>query len=252
MPGVISSGSSGVAPSDQRQIHMPAVVTPGPSADEASGTVDGKSGTGFFIGDDGTLLTAAHVASGCGRMQVISQYVARSWVTPVALDREHDIAILKAAGVRPPAVVHLASVAPSGGKLFITGFPAAATLTTPSETWAVLENEKLPGDVGALTNPRDLLWLSAPDVSHGYSGGPIFDPRSGAVVGLVKGEVDGGYLRLVRDMPTTGVAIGPGIASIAALVRQAAPYAAVSLAAASGDAGLEGVRRATVHVLCWR
>jgi hypothetical protein len=148
-------------------------------------------------------------------------------------------------------VVRLAPSAPASGKLFIIGYPASATLTEPAETWAVMENEKFPNNIGSLTNPRDLLWMSAPDVTHGYSGGPIFDPRSGAVVGLVKGEVDGGYLRLVRDMPTTGIAIGPGIASIAALVRREVPYAAVSLASAPGDAGVEGLRRATVHVLCW-
>jgi S1-C subfamily serine protease len=251
LPKVISGGGSGAAPTDQREIHIPAVVTPTQSADQASGNADGKAGTGFFISDDGTLLTAAHVASGCGRMQIISQYVARSWVSSVATDQEHDIAILRAEGVRPPAVVRLASVAPPTGKLFITGFPATASLTVPAETWAVMENDKFPANVGSLTDPRDLLWMSAPDVSHGYSGGPIFDPRSGAVVGLVKGEVDGGYLRLVRDMPTTGIAIGPGIASIAALVRREVPYAAVSLAASPGDAGLDGLRRATVHVLCW-
>jgi S1-C subfamily serine protease len=251
LPKVITGSDSGAAPTDPQQIHMPAVVSPTQSADAGSGDADGKAGTGFFISDDGTLLTAAHVASGCSRMQIISKYVARSWVSPVATDEDHDIAILKASGVRPPAVVRLASAAPTGGKLFITGYPASASLTVPAETWAVLENDKFPTNVGSLTNPRDLLWMSAPDVTHGYSGGPIFDPRSGAVVGLVKGEVDGGYLRLVRDMPTTGIAIGPGIASIAALVRREAPYVAVNLAASPGDSGLEGLRRATVHVLCW-
>jgi len=251
LPGVINGSTSGAGPADQREIHMPAVVTPSQSADEAVGDSDGKAGTGFFISDDGTLLTAAHVASGCSRMQIISKYMARSWVSPVATDQEHDIAILKAPGVRPPAVVRLASAAPTGGKLLIMGYPATAGLTVPAETWAVMENEKFPNNIGSLTNPRDLLWLSAPDVTHGYSGGPIFDARSGAVVGLVKGEVDGGYLRLVRDMPTTGVAIGPGIDSIAALVRREVPYAAVNLASAPADSGVEGLRRATVHVLCW-
>jgi hypothetical protein len=115
-----------------------------------------------------------------------------------------------------------------------------------------MENDKFPTSITSLTDPRDLLWISAPEVSHGYSGGPIFDPRAGAVVGLVKGEVDGSYLRLVPDMPTSGIAIGPGIASIAALVRREVPYAAVSLASSPGDSGLDGLRRATVHVLCWR
>ncbi len=249
LPKVINRGDT--AAPDQRQIAMPAVVTPSGSPDEAKGAADGKAGTGFFIGDDGTLLTAAHVASGCSRLQIISKYVERNWASLVASDADQDIALLKASGVRPPAVVHLASVAPIGGKLIVMGYPATASLTVPAETWAVIENEKFPTNIGSLADPRDLLWMSAPDVTHGYSGGPIFDPRSGSVVGLVKGEVDGGYLRLVRNMPTTGIAIGPGIGSIGALVRREAPYAAVSLAASPGDTGLDAVRRATVHVLCW-
>jgi S1-C subfamily serine protease len=247
MPTVVRQGqASGV-----QEITMPVVVTPAHPADDDAGGVIGKAGTGFFIGDDGTLLTAAHVASGCGRMQIISRYVARAWVSVLATDEAHDIAVLKAPGVRPPSVVRLASTAPTSGKLFILGFPASASLTVPAETWGVMQNERFPANVGSLANPKDLLWMSAPDVSRGYSGGPIFDPRTGAVVGLVKGEVDGGYLRLIRDMPTTGIAIGPGIGQIGALVRHEVGYAALSLASSPGEAGVETLRRATVHVLCW-
>ena len=248
MPMVIRQGQ---ASPDQRQIQVPTVVTPSRQSDEGMGAADGKAGTGFFIGDDGTLLTAAHVASGCGRMQIISRYVPRTWVSLVASDTVHDVAVLKAPGLRSPAVVHLASVAPSSGKLFVLGYPASASLTVPAETWAVMENDKFPSNIGSLANPRDLLWMSAPAVAHGYSGGPIFDPRSGAVVGMVKGQVDGGYLRLVRDMPTTGIAIGPGIGGIGDLVRREVPYAAVSLVSSPGEAGVDTLRRATVHVLCW-
>jgi S1-C subfamily serine protease len=249
MPRVIRQGEA--AAPDQRQIQMPAVVTPLQPTDEAIGSVDGKAGTGFFIGDDGTLLTAAHVARGCGRMQIISKYVARAWVSLVATDEVHDIAILKAPNLRPPAVMHLASAAPSAGKLFVMGYPASASLTVAAETWAVMENDKFPANIGSLANPRELLWMSAPEVTHGYSGGPIFDPRQGAVVGIVKGQVDGGYLRMVRDMPTTGIAIGPGIGQIGTLVRHEVPYSAVSLVSSPGDAGVDTLRRATVHVLCW-
>jgi S1-C subfamily serine protease len=249
MPMVIRRGQAAIP--DQRQIQVPAVVTPTQRPDEVQGTVDGKAGTGFFVGDDGTLLTAAHVADGCGRMQIISKYVARTWVSLVATDPVHDVAVLKAPGLHPPAVMHLASVAPTSGKLFLLGYPASAGLTVPAETWAVMENEKFPPNVGSLANPRDLLWMSAPAVAHGYSGGPIFDPKSGAIVGMIKGQVDGGYLRLVRDMPTTGVAIGPGVGSLGELVRREVPYAAVSLVSSPGEAGVDTLRRATVHVLCW-
>jgi hypothetical protein len=102
-----------------------------------------------------------------------------------------------------------------------------------------------------LANPRELLWISAPEVTHGYSGGPIFDPKLGAVVGIVKGEVEGGYLRLVRDIPTTGIAIGPGIDPLSAVLRREASYLAVNLVSSPVSASEETLRRATVHVLCW-
>jgi S1-C subfamily serine protease len=247
MPGIVRPGVS--QGPDARQMAMPVVITPAQPdiLDPAMGT--GKAGTGFFVGGNGTLLTAAHVVTGCGRIQVISKYLRRSWVSLLATDEADDIALLRVIDARPPAVVAVSSSAPVSGKLFVLGYPATASLTVPAETWAVMENQKFPAGVGSLANPRELLWMSAPDVTHGFSGGPIFDPRQGAVVGIIKGQVDGGYLRLVRDMPTTGIAIGPGIAHIGTFLRHETSYTTV---ASSADEDWETtLRRATVHVLCW-
>ena len=68
----------------------------------------------------------------------------------------------------------------------------------------------------------------------------------------MKGEVDGGYLRLVRNMPTTGIAIGPGAGALAAFLRREAPHVPVPVAAATGVAGEETAQRASVRVLCWQ
>jgi S1-C subfamily serine protease len=249
MPKVVRQGEP--AAPDSRLVQVPVVVTPSLPEDDGLGNAIGKAGTGFFIGDDGTLLTAAHVTSGCGRMQIISKYVPRSWVSLVAADKTGDIAILKAPNLHPPAVLHLASNPPAAGKFMVLGYPATAGLTVAAESWGVMENDKFPANIGSLANPREMIWMSAPGVTHGYSGGPIFDPRLGAVVGIVKGEVEGGYLRLIRDMPTTGIAIGPGVTRIDALVRREVPYSAVNLISSPGEAGQDTLRRATVHVLCW-
>ena len=250
LPSIVRPGAA-VSP-DPRQIQVPAGQTPSQPEGDAPGTIIGKAGTGFFVAADGTLLTAAHVVKECSRMQVISKYLPRTWASLGAVDQIHDIAILKAVGIRPPAVVRVAESAPVSARLFILGYPSSAGLTTPAETWAVVENDKFPSTIGPLANPRELLWMSAPGVEHGYSGGPIFDPKLGAVVGIVKGEVEGGYLRLVRDMPTTGIAIGPGVGHIGALLHREVPYAAVSLVSSPGETGEDTLRRATVHVLCWR
>jgi Trypsin-like peptidase domain len=184
-------------------------------------------------------------------MQIISKYVPRSWASLAAADQAHDIALLNAPGVRAPSFLHLSNSPPSSQRLRVLGFPASANLIVPAATWAVVENQKFPPNIGPMANPRALLWMNAPEVTHGYSGGPIFDPKLGAVVGIVKGEVDGGYLRLVQDMPTTGMAVGPGVDHIHALLRREARSVATDFAEYSGEAGEDLLRRATVHVLCW-
>jgi S1-C subfamily serine protease len=135
----------------------------------------------------------------------------RTWASVWRRIRPHDIAILKAMDLRPPSIVRVAAAPPVSDKLFVLGYPASAGLTVAAETWAWSENQKFPANIGALANPGRIAVDVRAGVTHGYSGGPIFDPRLGAVVGIVKGEVEGGYLRLVRDMPTTGIAIGPGV-----------------------------------------
>lgn len=250
MPTIVRQGTATTP--DPRQIDVPAVLPPVPPAKADPMAAIVKAGTGFFVGADGSLLTAAHVAAGCGRMQVVSRSVPRSWASLVAADPERDLALLRTIDYRPTAVARIAGSGPSSAKLLIIGYPETAALTAATETWAVPENQKFPAGAGALADPREMLWISAPAVTHGFSGGPIFDPKLGAVVGMVKGAVDAGYLRLVRDIPTVGMAIGPGVGQIGPFLKRDTPSPAMALAASTGETWLDTARRATVHVLCWR
>ena len=94
-----------------------------------------------------------------------------------ARDTRHDIALLDAAGVHAPATLAIGRPTASGGRVFVLGYPATAGLLIPEETWGVLENDKLPREPASLTDPREQVWMEAGRVTHGYSGGPIFDPR---------------------------------------------------------------------------
>ena len=223
-----------------------------PATGETDGLDSGKAGTGFFVSGDGTLLTAAHVVSDCRRTQIISRIVPRTWVSVVASDVANDIAVLRAIDYRPPAFVPVSASPPVSRKVVILGYPGAGSLTVAAETSGVVENDKFPANIGQLGSPRHMLWLLAPEIGHGFSGGPIYDPRHGAVVGMVKGTVDGGFLRLVQGMPTAGVAIGPGAGTIGPFLRREAPFAALQMASDQSDGGVETLRRATVHVLCWK
>ena len=238
-------------PSAKGQVSIPQAAAPVAPA-EAPGAVD-RAGTGFFIGPDGTLLTASHVVEDCNRLQIVSKYVPRTWVSLLALDRAHDVALLRSIDQIATNFVRLAASAPVSARLLVLGYPVNAGLTDPAESWVALQNQNFPPRIGPLANPRAMLWMSAPLVTYGFSGGPIFDPTLEAVVGIVKGQVDGGYLRLIRDMPTSGIVIGPGMGDIGSFLKEEARYTPASAGGAGGgEAGLAMVKRATVHVLCWK
>jgi S1-C subfamily serine protease len=71
---------------------LPAVI--GPS--QPSKTL-GTAGTGFFIAEDGSLLTAAHVVTECPQTAIVSCFVKPTAAEIVASDAKQDIALLRAA-----------------------------------------------------------------------------------------------------------------------------------------------------------
>ena len=237
--------------SPQRFGARPLPVVIGPSQPPKSA---GKAGTGFFIAGDGSLLTAAHVVTDCRRIDIVSRLVKPTAADILASDAKQDIALLRVPHLRPPAILPLGP--PVGRRtshqVFVLGYPTSAGPTIPAETWATLENDKFPASAGAVADPREIVWIEAAAVTHGYSGGPILDPGSGVVVGIVKGMIDTSRLRFVPGMPASGVAAGPGAGRLAAFVREAAPYLDTDLPSDIGDAALDDARRATVHVICWQ
>jgi len=223
---------------------LPAVIEP--SVPQKGG---GKAGTGFFIAADGSLLTAAHVVTDCRRAEILSRLVKPVWADILARDPTQDIALLRVRHLRPPGILPLGR--PASRQMVVFGYPASADPIIPSETSATLENDKFPQPLTALTDPRDQVWIEAAAVTHGYSGGPILDLDNGAVIGIVKGTVDGGRLRLVRGMPASVIAIGPGAGRLASFLHQAAPDLDMAAPSDTGDTVLDDARRATVHVICW-
>lgn len=210
----------------------------------------GVAGAGFFVADR-LVLTAAHVVNACQRTRIVSQYVPETAAELVARDPVHDMALLRVPGAAAPAVLGLGRPASPSDRVFVLGYPASAGLTVAEETWGRLENDKMPRQPASLTDPRQMVWMQALNVRHGYSGGPIFDPRTGLVVGIVRGTVDGDRLTEIPGMPRQGVDIGPGSAQLAEFVQNQEPGVDAFPASQWGDDPLAVARRATVHVLCW-
>jgi S1-C subfamily serine protease len=209
----------------------------------------GIAGTGFFVAADGSLLTAAHVVAECARIRIASRWVQPTTAELIATDGVQDIALLRAHQAAPPAILPIGRPAGTGGRLFVLGYPETGGPLVATETWAALENLQFQPGPAELTDPRRVIWAAAPAVGHGFSGGPMLDPRNGQVVGIVRGMVDSTRLHSVRaTIPASGMVIGPGSSPLHAMLRREG--AAGDVLPALGDAALDNARRATVHVLC--
>lgn len=245
-----------------KPVELPRVVAPAPSLPDVVPNViypdappgarkpgSGVAGTGFFVSSDGSLVTAAHVVNGCERIHVVSSMVRPSTAETLAIDQTEDIALLRVAHVTPPATLSVGRPAGTTARLFVLGYPGSGNPLTPTETWGLLENAKMVPAPAKFVDPDRTIWAEAPVVAHGFSGGPMLDPRSGVVVGIVRGMVNSKQLHAERaSIPAEGLVIGPGSSPVIALLRQQGTVAdAITL---TGTDALEAARRATVHVLC--
>lgn len=204
------------------------------------------AGTGFFVTDDGMLLTAAHVVEGCANLRLISPFIPPTRAETLAIDRDRDIAILRAHRLRPPASLALGPPRAGRERARLLGYPGDGDPRVASEAEGEVRNDTAPGLIGRSVDPAEQVWLRGERVRPGFSGGPVIG-RDGQVMGLVFGQIRFDH----RDGSSTGVVVGPGSRALAGFVRQATgDVLAVAGRGAENDDG--AVRRAVVHVICNR
>ena len=163
-------------------------------------------GTGFFVGDGSYVLTCHHVVQPLqtateGQLSVFvgtgRKAVARR-ARVVALDPEHDAALLAVSGAPGPALaLRPERVVAEGQAVAFTGFPVAmvyglhpvthrgivsavAPIAIPQPSARLLDSEML----RRLDDRFDVYQLDA-TAYPGNSGSPVYDPESGEVFGLV-------------------------------------------------------------------
>ena len=162
-------------------------------------------GNGFFINTDGYLLTAAHVLSQLHGGQpyiLLRQSVGTLRIVPaalVAIDREHDVAILRVtpnpfAGNYKVSSLPLSYDRPLRGQTVLTAalLPSkprdAYTLNATIETrsWGeVLDSEFSQLDKGRGDTE---LFLFNHEIILGQSGAPVISTATHEAVGLVEGQ----------------------------------------------------------------
>lgn len=135
------------------------------------------TGTGFFITDDGYLISNYHVVKDAAKVRLLTG-AGLIDATVVKVDAANDLALLKAAGQFAPLPIAASRTVKLGGTVATVGFPATGMQGFSPK----LAKGEIASLAGASDDPR-YFQISVP-VQHGNSGGALVDVR-GNVVGIV-------------------------------------------------------------------
>ncbi|MGA2177470.1 MAG: trypsin-like peptidase domain-containing protein [Verrucomicrobiota bacterium] len=172
------------APGDSNSSNLPA----------QSGVTEGEpkaSGTGFFVSEDGFLLTAFHVVADAGRIAVRMK-AGTFPATLVKADKANDVALLKVTGRFPALPVAPSRGVKLGESVFTIGFPNIGLQGFAPK----LTKGEISSLAGVQDDPR-AFQISVP-VQPGNSGGPLVN-QYGNVVGIVAAQ-----LADIATLETTG------------------------------------------------
>lgn len=139
------------------------------------------NGSGFFVTNDGYLVTNFHVVKDAKKVKVKNNSGIYSAVV-VHVDQDNDLALLKVSGRFAPLLIST-NDAQLGEAVFTIGFPNIVLQgTEPKYT-----DGKISSLAGVRDDPKDYQ-VSVP-VQPGNSGGPLVDMR-GSVVGVVVAKLN--------------------------------------------------------------
>jgi len=180
--------------------------------------------SGFFLDDRGRFLTANHVLDAIaerkrlGDLRVFLPSDAGREGHPATVlgrDPKHDLALLQVKGGHYfPLEIGDSAAAREGQAIALTGFPFGFFLGLHPTTCVgiisgispvalpVASSKLLDADtVEALRSPFNVFQLDA--TAHpGHSGGPLFDPATGKVLGIV----NSGFIRKTKEkVISTGI-----------------------------------------------
>ena len=140
------------------------------------------SGTGFFITDDGYLISNYHVVKDAAKVRLVTS-AGTVDAKVIQLDAANDLALLKADGKFSPLPIAASRSAHLGGTVATVGFPDPSLQGFSPK----LAKGEIASLSGAGDDPR-YFQISVP-VQPGNSGGALVDER-GNVIGIVSAKLD--------------------------------------------------------------
>ena len=141
-----------------------------------------SSGTGFFITEDGYLITNEHVAGNGVQVRLVTEAGIIA-AKVVKVDAANDLALLKVEGKFTPLPVSSSRSVLLGSSVATVGFPNVGLQG--------FSPKLAKGEIASLSGPQDdprYFQISVP-VQPGNSGGALVDER-GNVVAVVSGKLD--------------------------------------------------------------
>lgn len=159
-------------------------------------------GTGFFVSQNGNILTNHHVVEGCAEIRVPAENTIGKLVVA---DQTNDLALVKLE-VTGRTIVQFpdSDDVKQGEEIFVFGYPLDGYLPSAGNI--------TPGIISALAGPGNnssLVQMTAP-VQPGNSGGPLLN-KKGKVVGVVVGKANAIKIaKVTGDIPqNVNFAIAP-------------------------------------------
>jgi uncharacterized protein len=238
----------GIASSTLEALLAAFVEDKGKERPQTPKTVEAKlafTGTGFFVTNQGHVLTNHHVVDSCAQIRVTAPE-GSSNASLLAI-HENDDLVLLLADVKPIAVAAFRlTTAALGEDVSVVGYPLHGLLSGMNIT---------SGSVSSTSGIRDdarYLQITAP-VQPGNSGGPLLD-SAGAVVGVVVSKLDAvAVAQATGDIPqNVNFAIKSPVASSFLSIhgieyRESAPDKNKSRVAIAAEA-----QKYTVLIECWK
>jgi|688.fasta_scaffold83576_2 S1-C subfamily serine protease len=157
-------------------------VVPSPKNPAAESRLELKAtGTGFFITEEGFLITNAHVVRGGAKFQIVT-HTGTVAAKVVKVDAANDLALLKAEGRFASLPVTASRGVRLGNTVFTVGFPNIGLQGFAPKL--------AKGEIAALSGAHDdarYFQISVP-VQPGNSGGPLVNDHGNAV-GVVSAKL---------------------------------------------------------------
>ena len=164
-------------------------------------------GTGFVVGDGRYVITNSHVIPAkidTAKLEYLAVFTGKGnnpkarQAVRVGIDKAHDLVLLKIEGTPLPALsLGQSSRVREGEEYAFTGFPLGVifglhpvthrgiiSAITPIALQANAASQLDPTQIRRLRSPYNVFQLDA-TAYPGNSGSPLYDPETGAVVGIV-------------------------------------------------------------------